>query len=434
MTRAVSDPAPKQGLSAGKRASGIETPWRGGLMIVIYVLTALLAYLGPLGFAPLVALGGLLCLAGFGGVRSAQPVVWPWLALALWSLISLIWSPAAPDPGLVLEYPQPELATAMKLLLQLAVDGVLIMGVAQLCEGSARRALWVLAGGMTLLAGVLMVEAMQGAAYYQAIKTMIGQPIRPDLAMRNVAQGTYVLALFFWSAALCLVSDKIRAYGPLLIGLMIVGLGLSSLRFSSDAPFLALLLGAMVVFFVQRAGTLACLVLTLANLVYWLVTPLLILFAKNFGVIDWAKQRLGASWDARLDIWTFATDRIIEHPLRGLGLDASRVFPEAIPLHTHNAALQVWLELGAVGAVLMCLGWVAIFNLINHLIQRDRNLGAVAAATAVTYLTIGAVSFGVWQEWWLALGALAFATIATLDRARISMRRQDQALMALERI
>jgi hypothetical protein len=31
---------------------------------------------------------------------------------------------------------------------------------------------------------------------------------------------------------------------------------------------------------------------------------------------------------------------------------------------------------------------------------------------------IGAVSFGVWQEWWLALGALAFAVIVALKRVR----------------
>jgi hypothetical protein len=43
------------------------------------------------------------------------------------------------------------------------------------------------------------------------------------------------------------------------------------------------------------------------------------------------------------------------------------------------------------------------------------------------------LSFGVWQEWWLALGAIAFATIAVLDRARVSIRRQDQAIGALER-
>ncbi|MEO6341223.1 MAG: hypothetical protein ABIO39_14370, partial [Caulobacteraceae bacterium] len=45
---------------------------------------------------------------------------------------------------------------------------------------------------------------------------------------------------------------------------------------------------------------------------------------------------------------------------------------------------------------------------------RDRTLAAVGAATALAYLTIGALSFGIWQEWWLALGALA-AGVFTLS-------------------
>ncbi len=433
MRTVTANPSPATRVKAARRASAVETPWRGGLMIGVYVLTALLGYLGPLGFAPLLGLGGLLCLAGLRDVRPPQPVVWPWLALALWAVISLIWSPASPNPGLVLEYPRPEMATGMKLLLQLAICSVFIMSAAQLCEISAQRALWVMAGGMTVLAGLLMIEALQSASFYQAIKAMIGEPIRTELAMRNVAQGTYVLGLLFWPAALCLASDKIRAFGPFLIVLLGIGLGLSTYRFSSDAPLAALVVSGVVFVAVQRTGAVACLAIALASLVYWLVAPVVILVAVQMGVFDWASQRLGASWDARLDIWTFATARIIEHPLRGWGLDTSRIFTE-IPLHTHDAALQIWLELGAIGAALMCLAWVAIFSLINNLAQRDRNLGAVAAATAVTYLTIGALSFGVWQEWWLALGALAFATIAMLDRARVSLRRRTQAFSALERI
>ena len=433
MRAVTANPSPATRVKAARRASGVETPWRGGLMIGVYVLTALLGYLGPLGFAPLLGLAGLLCLAGLRDVRPPQPVVWPWLGVALWAIISLIWSPAAPNPGMVLEYPHPEMVTGMKLLLQLAVCSVFIMSAAQLCETSAQRALWVMAGGMTIVAGLLMIEAMQSASFYQSIKAMIGQPILTSQAMRNVAQGTYVLGLLFWPAALFLASDKIRAFGPFLIALLVIGLGLSTYRLSADAPLAALVVSAVAFFAVQTKGAVACLTIALASLVYWLGAPVVVLVAVQMGVFDWASPRLGASWDARLEIWRFATARISEHPLRGWGLDTSRIFAE-IPLHTHDAALQVWLELGAIGAALMCLAWMAIFSLIYNLTQRDRNLGAVAAATAVTYLTIGALSFGVWQEWWLSLGALAFGTIAMLDRARVSTRRHAQAVSVLERI
>ncbi len=326
------------------------------------------------------------------------------------------------------------MVTGIKLVLQVAVNGVFILGAGQLCEASARRAGWVMALGMVALAAVLLIEARQGATIYQYLKLHIGQPIRPDLAMRNVAQGTYVLALLFWPAALCIISGPWRSYASMVVGFMGVSLGLSSVWFGADAPMAALFLGLFVLFAVQQAGALACLGFTIASLAYWLLAPLVVLFAGDLGLIGWAKVRLGPSWDARLDIWTFATDKIMQHPFRGWGLDASRAFGQAIPLHTHNGALQVWLELGVVGAVLMSLGWAGIFSLIANLVQRDRNLGAVAAASAVAYLLIGAVSFGIWQEWWLALGGLTFATIAMIDRARVSLRRQWQEAPSLERI
>ena len=109
--------------------------------------------------------------------------------------------------------------------------------------------------------------------------------------------------------------------------------------------------------------------------------------------------------------------RIIEQGV-GWGLDASRTFGNSIPLHTHDGALQVWLELGAVGALLMATAWLFLLKAIYDLVEVDRRLAAVAAASACAYLMIGAVSFGVWQEWWLALGALAFAVIVALKRAR----------------
>ena len=95
--------------------------------------------------------------------------------------------------------------------------------------------------------------------------------------------------------------------------------------------------------------------------------------------------------DARVAIWRFTTERVVERPWLGWGMDASRMWPGVIPLHPHNAALQVWLELGVVGAA--------------------------CAAVAIAYLTIGALSFGVWQEWWLGLGVLAAVTCQVFGQA-----------------
>ena len=86
---------------------------------------------------------------------------------------------------------------------------------------------------------------------------------------------------------------------------------------------------------------------------------------------------LNPSSAQRIIIWNNAVVHIKEKPVLGAGFDATRAlygkkdrvvykFPdeiagqpwgptmyESIPLHPHNAVLQVWLELGAVGAAII---------------------------------------------------------------------------------
>jgi O-antigen ligase len=93
------------------------------------------------------------------------------------------------------------------------------------------------------------------------------------------------------------------------------------------------------------------------------------------------------------------------------------MWPNVIPLHPHNAALQLWFELGVVGAVLATLFWVWLWARIGAVAEDSRTDAGIAAAVAVAYLTIGALSFGVWQEWWLALGVLGAAVCLVFNQA-----------------
>jgi len=115
------------------------------------------------------------------------------------------------------------------------------------------------------------------------------------------------------------------------------------------------------------------------------------------------RRDLSVSIYHRAAIWQFVAERIEEKPLLGWGLHASRSMPgakelvargaEILPLHPHNGPLQLWLELGAIGAVLgaALLAWLA------------RNAASAAQAAALTaMLVVGSVSFGLWQGWWMA--------------------------------
>ena len=409
---------PIPSLEGPPELSGARASWLGGVFVTIFGLTGLLAYAGPLGFAALVAIGGLFALVLVKQARLPSPMIWPWVALALWAVVSMAWSPLTKDLSLAALLADFEKQTALKLVLQALLYGAFIVAAASLPQVLARRALTVLAVGLVMVAALVLVEGSYDAAIYQRLKVIFDKPIRPDLAIKNVAQATYILALFCWPVALFLSGRFAKGLSQWMIATLFIGLVAAAVQMSADAALAGLAVGLLAYSAVAMTGRLAILVLVAATTLYWVATPLLVLLAVDHGLFLRAQAVLGASWDARLDIWSFATARIMEQPLLGWGLDASRTFGNAIPLHTHDGALQVWLELGAVGALLMATAWLFLLKAIYDLVEVDRRLAAVAAASASAYLMIGAVSFGVWQEWWLALGALAFAVIVVLKRVR----------------
>ncbi|TDG27061.1 hypothetical protein E2C05_24260 [Paracraurococcus ruber] len=143
----------------------------------------------------------------------------------------------------------------------------------------------------------------------------------------------------------------------------------------------------------------------------------------------------------RLMIWDFVIGRVAEKPLLGWGMEASRSVPghrdraspellarfnladparaawiptaEMLPLHPHNGALQLWLELGLPGALLggllaWLLGWAAARS------ARPAVATAMLAAGSVTAM----LSFGAWQEWWVGAELMALAAAALLPAPR----------------
>ncbi|WP_156995409.1 hypothetical protein [Elstera litoralis] len=115
---------------------------------------------------------------------------------------------------------------------------------------------------------------------------------------------------------------------------------------------------------------------------------------------------------------------IEQRPWTGWGLDAARrlgaVAPDApvpscaqstlgrdtvplLPLHPHNGALQLWLELGLGGAALLPALLLVLARPLGRLPRIERATGVAALAGASVPLL---VSFGLWQGWWLSALAL----------------------------
>jgi O-antigen ligase len=127
----------------------------------------------------------------------------------------------------------------------------------------------------------------------------------------------------------------------------------------------------------------------------------------------------GANSRARIEIWKRFGDAVRRAPLLGSGFGASQGFPDTHVTqgsvgapqtilndpavfalwHPHNAALQTWVELGAVGTV---LGMTALMLLLSKIAKLPRELVAVSLALVAAVAAVSMIGHGAWQGWWAA--------------------------------
>jgi O-antigen ligase len=386
-----------------------------GIWIGVAVLTPLIGFLGARGFAPLIGVAGFLCLPIARPNRTDLPLLGLLGLLALWAAISAIWSPA-PNLKVLSNLKDLQRFTALHMLLQLVLSGAFVIAVKRMTAQTAERAVTWVAYGLLVLAAIQVIEGLSHATAYQFIQHLSGKDVRPDLAERNVAVGGYVLAVLLWPIGLTLWRQ-----GRSLAALALVAAILAStVLLRGDAPTLAVVLSAAAFALAIKGGRPAVLVLMAAAVAYMLLTPWAMIALQRTSLWASLAAHLPISWDRRMEIWSFTTTQLMHTPWLGQGLDASRTFPGKIALHPHDAALQLWFELGVVGAALGAAFWGLIFWRLGRP-GHSRLFAATAGAAAVVYLAIGALSFSVWQEWWICLGAfgmaacLAFGKFVGLD-------------------
>jgi O-antigen ligase len=116
---------------------------------------------------------------------------------------------------------------------------------------------------------------------------------------------------------------------------------------------------------------------------------------------------------ARVEIWKKFGEAVRRQPVLGAGFGTSPSFPDtpvahdiapddpsAFALwHAHNAALQVWVELGAIGAV---LGIIVLLLLLARIAALPPDLVPVSLALVAAAAAVSLVGHGAWQGWWAA--------------------------------
>jgi O-antigen ligase len=240
---------------------------------------------------------------------------------------------------------------------------------------------------------------------------------------RNPGKGVSILVALAWAGIGALLAARGR-WRIALAAALAATTGALALQFhmaANAAGFLAGLGGFALGWLAPRLGptVVSGVIAAWLLLAPWLTPMILALPGVTAG--------LPASWRMRGEIWRFASARIAERPLTGWGLDSARQFSDtiltldglpfhAIPLHPHSFSIHVWLETGAVGALLLAAAIVAGGRTASAAFARSRPAAAALTAAMAAVAVIWNVSYGAWQEWWFATAFLAVAWTGALRR------------------
>lgn len=373
----------------------------GWVLVICLALVPLVGWLGPMGFTVLVAIVGLAAAPYLRISEEDRPTAVVLLVGLVWAGMSTAWSPFhATKLGA---------NTAFKLALELPFYWSALCLARRIDPQRRELALKVLAWGGCVLGLLLLMEFATDAMVFETLHVRFYGPIRHDISQVKVAHSTFVLALI---APLAIAAAWRAGLNPWIAAPAVLGAVLPALRFKAEAPALAIVLAGIVALVVWRWPRGGPRAFAVATVVYWLSAPFVIWGVRAAGVYETIQSKVELSWSMRMDYWRHAMDWTRDHPIRGWGLDASRVFGPGIVLHPHDNALQFWLELGLVGVLLAAAFWWVVLNRLRR--DGPDPAAAAVAGSAAVYLLFGALNFGAWQDWWLSLGALLAVAAALL--------------------
>jgi len=185
-------------------------------------------------------------------------------------------------------------------------------------------------------------------------------------------------SLHLWPLGLILFRQYRKVIFIPVVGFCFLGIFLGV----PTAPILVLIVGLSTMIITGLANRFGPKFLVFATVLYTLLAPAIPNFLPDLTNPQSSLSRYYELSDIhRYLFWNTTYNHIKDKPIFGHGLDLTRalysyedritsevvmkatgkrkkIIAEPIPLHPHNAFLQVWLELGVVGAGLLAFFWL----------------------------------------------------------------------------
>jgi len=352
----------------------------------LYLLCALAFLCTPVGLlAPdrfsvlLLTIGGLALLtnpvSGLGPIKR-QLYLYPMLAFLIWAGLSLIWSSGGREA----------IDGFLKLVIFTGFGVLLVTYARELREKDKR------------LLGRSLIPAVWAFCALFLFDRLADNPLTSLLTddADSALPGAALLLLSWPAAGVLFHNDR-----PVQALVLLLTAGLVQAGADSQGVVLAWLAGGATAGLAALLPRVTAGLLGAGSVVAIFAAPVL---AAQTGLIQ------------RLMPGAIALSEAISHqPLFGRGLDAATNTLGALP-HQGSAVLQVWLDLGIVGAAILSalVIMLAFAGRTGPPAPRAARLGLLAAAFVQAYFGHGA-----WQTWWVVALFITGAFAAALpDRLR----------------
>jgi len=247
--------------------------------------------------------------------------------------------------------------------------------------------------------------------------------IKPAQLKHNAA----ILTFGLWPGLLALRMIASGSRRAILMGLFFLGVTTCAVLSDHRSSLVAVCVSVLVFFLASNWRKLAIRALAVIYcLAFVLVLPVnLLAYDADLQLANW----LPSSFRARVIIWEYTTERVLEHPWLGIGAASTPAlrgpvesaekpegyaYPRNTGRHAHDMFLQTWYELGAVGAILIALAGALVISRISLLPIETQPF---AAAFFAVFMSIAAFGWGMWQTWLMFAVGLSFVYLRTATSA-----------------
>lgn len=390
---------------------------------LVFICMPILAIAGGLGIAPagtVLGLVGWTIMLRFGEFKRAlrQPWFLSLTALLIWCYITQLWSPYSPKapPG-----------NAVKLIIiVLAYCGIMTtFNVLRPKLADMFCHLFMATGILAI--GLMFIEILSGYGLSNLV-----DPVGVDEtnikrqfdAEQNLGRGILTYTQFLPALIFMLMVKFRRGYlAAILITALLVS---TSMLNRLSLPVVIMAAMSIVMAMAWKWPQMTVKLTGLAIVLLILLGPLTGFLTGH--VNDEVLHSLPLSLEHRFRMWAYSWERIIEHPWIGNGFDASRSYQDTfnvrggldmviVSLHPHNAAMQIWLETGFIGAVLAAMSIAFFIRPAAQFAQTPQRASALTGTMTAATL-FGFTTIGVWQFWWIGSIFIALAILKLIPNIK----------------